>query len=191
MLFHFKLFIFALTFESYIATSNKKHDIKKIDNLFRIETSSDLDYYKQNYEIIILGVFTSLSSPNAEIFQKSAQSDKSSNNKYAITVSSEVYNKIGISPDSITVLNKFNEEKSVMPLNLDPLTLKDFVNKNSYTLVHEFTQENSEEIFASPIKVLNYFDHFIHYLLISLYIRILFYVSQRKEPQNIKIQLKH
>ncbi|KAM8842157.1 protein disulfide-isomerase A2 [Synchiropus picturatus] len=108
------------------------------------------------HNIAVVGFFKDLDSDDAKLFTE--VSLDMTDVEFAVTSSAEVFKKYDVDGENTVVLfKKFDEGRAdFVPsedVKMDKDTVVTFIKDNSLELVIPFTQENSDKIFTSNIKI--------------------------------------
>ncbi|XP_030067941.1 protein disulfide-isomerase A2 [Microcaecilia unicolor] len=113
-------------------------------------------------ELIAIGFFKDLTDPDVKVFYEIARNTMDIT--FGITEQSELFQKYGITKDTVVLFKKFDEKRVDFPvdedLGLDNMELSQFLLLNSLELVMEYSQQNGDRIFA--VKVPNHILLFIN-----------------------------
>nr|XP_033818475.1 protein disulfide-isomerase A2 [Geotrypetes seraphini] len=113
-------------------------------------------------ELVAIGFFKDLTDLDVKIFYEIARNIVDIT--FGITDQSELFQKYGITKDSVVLFKKFDEKHVDFPvdedLGLDNMELSQFLLLNSLELVTEYNQQNGDRIFA--VKVPNHILLFIN-----------------------------
>ncbi|XP_029433097.1 protein disulfide-isomerase A2 [Rhinatrema bivittatum] len=113
-------------------------------------------------ELVAIGFFKDLTDPDVKIFHKIARNTVDIT--FGITDQVALFQKYGVTKDTIVLFKKFDEKRVDFPvdedLGLDNVELSQFLILNSLELVTEYNQQNGDRIFAA--KVANHILLFIN-----------------------------
>jgi protein disulfide-isomerase A1 len=117
-----------------------------------ITNSNELETLIEGNDVSVLGVFSSLESPNARAFLAWA-ADTEVAVPMAMTTSEELRSSLGVTEDSVIVHRTFDEPKVHLSVEsgVDAKQLDSFVVAETTPLIQEFTQQSAKKIFGSPI----------------------------------------
>ncbi|XP_064414991.1 protein disulfide-isomerase A2 [Latimeria chalumnae] len=118
-----------------------------------LNSVASAEEFIESKEIVIVAFFEDLEDKDVETFYEVASDTIDAT--FGITSSAEIFNKYGISKDTVTLFKKFDEKRADFEvdedLGLDKEELVKFISINSLELVTEFSEENSRKIFEAKI----------------------------------------
>ncbi|XP_043944854.1 protein disulfide-isomerase A2-like [Protopterus annectens] len=105
-------------------------------------------------DIVVVGFFKDLDKDDEKTFYEAALDNEEA--VFGITSSADVFQKYGISKDTVVLFKKFDDKRADHEVDedtgLDKMELSKFIQINSLELVTEFSEQNSEKIFGSRVK---------------------------------------
>ncbi|XP_019363048.1 PREDICTED: protein disulfide-isomerase A2 [Gavialis gangeticus] len=115
-----------------------------------------------SHDVVVVGFFKELQGEGAQVFYEVASDIVDIT--FGITEKVELFQKYGITQDTVCLFKKFDEKRTDFPLDseqrLDKEELSHFIVVQSLELVMEFTSQTSSKIFGA--KILNHLLLFIN-----------------------------
>eukprot|EP01134_Creolimax_fragrantissima_P001840 CFRG1840T1 len=115
-----------------------------------LDTVEKLNKAQEAMEVIVVGVFDDVESVAAKAFLAvAAGMDDIS---FGITSDADVRAELKAEGDSVILLKKFDEGRSIYEGEFEETSITEFIVGNSIPLVMEFNQQNQPKIFGGPLK---------------------------------------
>ena len=119
-----------------------------------ISTSDELAKFRDEAEVVVVGLFKDAASESAELYANVAK--KIDSVSFAVSSEQALFDELEIAGDSAVILfKKFDEGKSVFDGAFVEEDLRKFIHSNQLPLVVEFNQETAQKIFGGDIKIHN------------------------------------
>ena len=119
-----------------------------------LTTVDELNKFKKDNEVGVVGLFDSLENKNVQVFNSIAKVIDSVS--FAITTEPALLKELNIEgSEKVVLFKKFDEGRNDFSGELNEEELKKFVHANQLPLVSEFNQETAQKIFGGDIKVHN------------------------------------
>ncbi|XP_034043969.1 protein disulfide-isomerase A2 isoform X2 [Thalassophryne amazonica] len=119
-----------------------------------LDSSDAAEQFNNAHNISVVGFFESLDSEAAKAFNKVVMDVTEA--EFAITSSSEVFEKYDVKPNSVVLFKKFDEGRADFALSengtVDKDKLTSFIEVNCLELVITYTSEIAEKIFTSSVR---------------------------------------
>lgn len=119
-----------------------------------LASSADVKKLQEDNEVVVIGLFKSTDSAEAQAFQNVAKVIDSV--AFGISTEQAVFDELKAKPDSVILLKKFDEGRNdFTDGKIAEAELRTFIQANQLPLVSEFNQETAQKIFGGEIKVHN------------------------------------
>jgi len=118
-----------------------------------IASAADLKKLQDESEVVVVGLFKSADSTEAQAFQNVAKTLDSVS--FGISTEQAVFDELKSKPNSVVLLKKFDEGRNDLTDSLTEASIRTFIQANQLPLVSEFNQDTAQKIFGGDIKVHN------------------------------------
>lgn len=116
-------------------------------------SASDLTKLQEDNQVVVVGLFTSAESAEAQLFLNIAKTIDSV--VFGISTEKAVFDELKAKPDTIVLLKKFDEGRNDFDGKFVDAEIRSFIQANELPLVNEFNQDTAQKIFGGEIKIHN------------------------------------
>lgn len=120
-----------------------------------LASAEDVNKLKGDNEVVVIGLFKSADSAEAQAFQNVAKTIDSV--AFGISTEQAVFDELKAKPDTLVLLKKFDEGRNDFGADakINEAEIRTFIQSNQLPLVSEFNQETAQKIFGGDIKIHN------------------------------------
>lgn len=116
-----------------------------------LKSVSDLNKFKENGDVVVIGAFKDTDGDAAAAFLQVAK--KVDGVPFGITSNSDVLKELEVKGDAIVLFKKFDEGRNDLTSGLDEAAIREFIQANQLPVIVDFNAETAQKIFGGDIKV--------------------------------------
>lgn len=116
-----------------------------------LKTVADLNKFKADPEVAVIGVFADTDGAAAAAYLQVAKTFDGV--PFAISSNADVIKELGVSGDAVVLFKKFDEGRNDLTTSFEEASIREFIQGNQLPIVIEFNSETAQKIFGGEIKV--------------------------------------